>query len=212
MSYIMCFLWRFKCLNIWHFLVIYCGSACIVFRESTRDLVPRTRFNTLRSSNPLSLMHWGHTTALHTLQLWFVGNDSHSRKIGLAIIIWWMCYGDFMSIVWCSGALRACVQIYLFVKYLTPKMDTHIKSCIIRTRTASWKYACNIYACYSTISNLKFENFARSFAIFFKNKQDRKTHVETHIKSVPKQFNNNKRLLKLKNLKYNLNTNMWLLQ
>ena len=55
MSYNMYYLGWFNYLTVWHFSDIYCGSACIVFRESTHELVYGNKFNT-----PLhNLAVWG---------------------------------------------------------------------------------------------------------------------------------------------------------
>ena len=45
MSYIMCCLDKFNRLTVWHFSVLDCGSACIVFKKFTQDWLPGTWFN-----------------------------------------------------------------------------------------------------------------------------------------------------------------------
>ena len=140
----------------------------------------------LISSNPLPLLHWGNTTATHTLHFWSVGNDLHSRQIGFSINIWRMCYDDCVSIVSCSGALQSCVQIHLFAKSLKPKMNTHKRWDIVRTRTESYIYTCNIYNCYSTRFNFKLKYVCKNVRDIFLHKQYRKTHV----KKRPMNFQN----------------------
>ena len=159
------------------------------------------------------MLHRVHTTAPHNLYLWCVRIYLHSGKIGFATILWSiypadnirMCYYDYVSIVSCSGALQECVKIHLFVKSLTPKINTHIKWDIILTRISSF-----LYAWYSTRSNFKFKAVAKSFIFFFK-KLDWKTHVETHVQKHTKKFKKDERWLKLKQSKHNLNNNTWIL-
>ena len=136
----------------------------------------------LISSYPLSLMHLVHTTATHTFHLCYVGNDLPSGQIGFSIFLRRMCYDDCVSIVSCLVVLQACVQIYLLVKYLMPKMNTRSKWDIIQTGKKIFIYACNIFARYSTRSNFKLKLLKYCSQHFFENKQDRETHVETYVK------------------------------
>ena len=138
--------------KIWVYLKEQIGFWTYFWLQSLRRIL-------LISSNPLSLIHWGHTTAQYTLYLRCVGIYLQSGQIGFSIILWSLspadniriCYDNYVSIVSCSRVLWECVKIHLSVKSLTPKIITHSKCYINRTTIASC-----IYACYYTRSNFKF--------------------------------------------------------